>query len=140
MQVYSDLHDVKDIVFPSTQLNQQIGKKVVTFAKHDSDGSCHKSESSISKMDPEKKKAIYSLKIKMLRVKEAAKKCKRFLAHGVQNRHESDGSLEELKELFLVSKKISVKCVHFLKAGEFGTYISNSSDLTVKMRKYSEKF
>jgi hypothetical protein len=134
LQVFTDLHDVKCIVFPSAQL-QQANKKQVTFAKHDSDGSCNKSESSIQKIDPEKKKAIYSLKRKMIRVKEAAKKCKRFLAK--PERHEND---EGLREEFILNKKMSVKCVHFLKPEEFGTYISNSSDLIVKMKKYSEKF
>ena len=48
LQVYTDLHDVKDIVFPSTQISQKekVLKKQVSFAKQDSDGSCQKSESS----------------------------------------------------------------------------------------------
>ena len=70
----------------------------------------------------------------MLRVKEAAKQCKRYLSK--VERQES----AELKELFTISKKISVKCVHFLKPEEFGTYISNSKELVIKMKKYSEKF
>ena len=113
-------------------------KKVVTFAQQDSDGSCRKSvsESSIQKIDPEKKKAIYSLKRKMLRVKEAARKCKRYLNR--LDKHEQVDS--ELKESFTINRKISVKCIHFLKPEEFGTYISNSADLICKMKKYSEKF
>jgi hypothetical protein len=73
----------------------------------------------------------------MLRVKEAAKKCKRFLSR--KNKHEQ-ANLRDLSEEFSVNKKISVKCVHFLKPEEFGTYISNSADLITKMKKYSEKF
>ena len=73
--MYSDLHDNKGIVFPSSRVVQQ--KKVVTFANHDSDGTV--SKATIEKIAPEKKKVIYSLKRKMVRVKEAAKICKLFL-------------------------------------------------------------
>ena len=76
----------------------------------------------------------------MLRVKEAAKKCKRYLSKSERHENEDAGSLKELKELFTINRKISIKCVHFLKPEEFGTYISNSSDLMVKMKKYTVKF
>jgi hypothetical protein len=75
----------------------------------------------------------------MLRVKEAAKQCKRFLSK-VERHDEDCSNSRELKELFTISKKISIKCVHFLKPEEFGTFISNGSDLVSKMKKYSEKF
>jgi hypothetical protein len=76
----------------------------------------------------------------MLRVKEAAKKCKRYLSKIDRHENEDSDTKKEFIELFSISKKISVKCVHFLKPEEFGTYISNSSDLMIKMQKYSEKF
>jgi hypothetical protein len=73
----------------------------------------------------------------MLRVKEAAKKCKRYLSKIDRHENEDSDSKKELKELFSINRKISVKCAHFLKPEEFGTYISNSSDLMFKMKKYS---
>ena len=42
--------------------------------------------------------------------------------------------------MFEEHKRISSKCIHFLKMEEFGPHISNTAQLIEKMEKYEQRF
>lgn len=74
----------------------------------------------------------------MLKVKEAAKKCKKF-----QKKDKDDLKIKEIQkalEKFESNKKLAQDCAKELKNKNMESHIANAQSLQNKMQKYSELF
>ena len=74
------------------------------------------------KIDAEKQKRILSIKRKMTRVKEAAKKCKKYMKK--RNSDRADEA-ESMQQSLMESKRLAQKCITCLKSKDLCTHISN---------------
>ena len=92
----------------------------------------------------EKKSKIKSLKERMLKIKKAAKKCKRFVQKCEKRKAVVGGGsgeqIEKVTELFLDSQKMAINCQIELKSSALGPHIENQKQLLDKMRKYAQRF
>ena len=73
----------------------------------------------------------------MTRVKEAAKKCKKYM-----KKRDSDriNEAESMQQSLMESKRLAQKCITCLKSKDLSTHISNSKQLVEKMKKYKQTF
>lgn len=95
-------------------------------------------------MDSIKKSKIKSLKDRMLKIKKAAKKCKRFVQKCEKKKGIVGGGsgeqTQKVKELFLDSQKMAQNCQNELKSSNLGPHIENYRQLLDKMKKYERRF
>ena len=96
------------------------------------------------RLDQEKKIKIKALQERMLKIKKAAKKCKRFVQKCEKKKGVVGGGggeqIQKVKELFLDSQKMAITCQYELKSGNLGPHIKNQMQLLEKMRKYAQRF
>ena len=73
----------------------------------------------------------------MTRVKEAAKKCKKYMKKRDSDRIDE---AESMQQSLMESKRLAQKCITCLKSKDLSTHISNSKQLVEKMKKYKQTF
>ena len=75
------------------------------------------------------------MKRKMTRVKDAAKKCKKYMRK--RNSTSSD-DIDSLQQALIEAKRLAQKCISHLKSRDLSEHISNSKQLVEKMKKYKQ--
>lgn len=71
----------------------------------------------------------------MTRVKDAAKKCKKYMRK--RNSTSSD-DIDSLQQALIEAKRLAQKCISHLKSRDLSEHISNSKQLVEKMKKYKQ--
>ena len=134
-QCYKELIDA-GITFPSSfkvKTPLKNDKKQVSFSLQNSEiGERLKTDKSDVKMvqiDESKKKAIAHLKKRMTKVKNAMRKCKKFLKNAEQGAMGDPQDQSILRKHFAHSRKLASKCCHDLKSQAVGDHVSNSKHL-----------
>jgi Na+/phosphate symporter len=90
----------------------------------------------VVKLDKEKLQRIRDIKVKMLKVKETTKKCRKLIKKKEKLNPQDD--LDKFSEFVDSCLKLAKSCIKQLKDPELGSHISNQKQLVDKLRKYSE--
>lgn len=97
-------------------------------------------DSSTLKLNSQKRKYIDELHQKMMLVKEAAKKCKKFIKKSEKKQFTNKNNLKKMRELMIDSAIMANKCETCLRSKHLGPHIQNYKQLIQSMKKYELRF